>query len=153
MSKLKSKRSHYESGNFSWEFEIKDMSAEIKAAAKEQILLGLARIGMKMQEYAAKLCPVDTGALRNTIAFKVEPDEQAVYVGSNSEYAVYVELGTGEYSEVGGTPKKRWTYRDELTGETRIGVPQKPRHFIKPAVTDHGDTFRAIMHDALSKGD
>lgn len=79
MSALKSKRSHYDTGNFSWEFEIKDMSAEIKAAAKEQILRGLARIGMKMQEYAAKLCPVDTGALRNSIAFKVEPDEQAAW--------------------------------------------------------------------------
>ena len=150
MSALKSKRSHYDTGNFSWEFEIKDMSAEIKAAAKEQILRGLARIGMKMQEYAVKLCPVDTGALRNSIAFKVEPDEQAAYVGSNSEYATYVEYGTGDYSELGGTPEKRWVYRDPLTGETRVGVPQKPRHFIKPAVAEQGDTFKAIMEDALS---
>ena len=133
--------------------EFIDNSEEVKSAMHDALIRALEKIGMTAEKYAKRLCPVDTGALRNTIAFKVEPDEQAVYVGSNSEYAVYVELGTGEYSEVGGTQEKRWTYRDELTGETRIGVPQKPRHFIKPAVTDHGDTFRAIMHNALSKGD
>ena len=136
--------------SFSWDFDITDMREQVKAAAKEQILKGLVRIGKKMQEYAAKLCPVDTGALRDTIAFKIEPDEQAAYVGSNSEYATYVELGTGQYSEVGGTPKKRWTYRDELTGETRISGGQKPQHFIKPAVADHIETFKAILEDALS---
>lgn len=148
---MKSKRFHYgDNGTFNWEFEINDMSEEIKAAAKEQVLKALVHIGMKMHELAVKLVPVDTGALRNSIAFKVEPDEQAVYIGSDSEYATYVELGTGEYSEVGGTPEKRWVYRDPLTGETRIGVPQKPRHFIKPAVADQADTFRQILHDYLS---
>lgn len=136
---------------FKFEYEINDMSEEVKAAAKEQLLLALVHIGMKMHEMAVKLVPVKTSALKNSIAFKVEPDEQAVYIGSNSEYASYVELGTGEYSEVGGTPEKRWVYKDELTGETRIGVPQKPRHFIKPAVANQIDTFKEILKDYLSE--
>lgn len=148
---MKSKRFNYGGGTFSWEFEINDMSAEIKAAAKEQVLRGLSRIGAKMHEYAVKLVPVRTGALRDTIAFQVDPDEPAVYIGSNSEYAAYVELGTGEYSDVGGTPQKRWAYKDEATGEWRIGVPQRPRHFIKPAVADHGDTYKEILKEELSK--
>ena len=148
---MKSKRFHYGGSSFSWDFEINDLSEEIKAAAKEQIINGLNRIGMKMVEYAQKLCPVDTGALRQSISYQVDPDEVSVTVGSNSEYAAYVELGTGQYSEVGGTPEKRWAYKDDATGEWRIGVPQKPRHFIRPAVADHGDTFREIMKDALTK--
>ena len=136
--------------SFSWDFNITDMREQVKAATKEQILKGLYRIGMKMQEYAAKLCPVDTGALRDSITFQVDPNEPSVTLGSNSEYATYVELGTGQYSEVGGTPKKRWVYKDPLTGEWRIGVPQKPRHFIKPAVADHIETFKGILEDALS---
>lgn len=151
---MKSKRQSYgDGGMFGWEFEIKDMSEEIKAAAKEQILEGLIRIGLKMAEFARNLCPVDTGALRQSIQFEVDPDEPSVTLGTNKEYAPYVELGTGEYSEVGGTPEKRWVYRDELTGETRVGIPQKPRHFIRPAVADHEDTYKAIMSDALSDGD
>ncbi len=131
---MKSKRFNYGNGTFSWEFEITDMSEEIKAAAKEQVLRALSRIGSKMHEYAVKLVPVKTTALRDSIAFRVDPDEPAVYIGSNSEYATYVELGTGEYSEVGGTAEKRWAYQDELTGEWRIGTPQKPRRFIKETI-------------------
>lgn len=148
---MKAKRFHYgDNGTFGWEFEINDMSEEIKAAAKEQILKALNHIGLKMVEYAQKLCPVDTGRLRQSITYQVDDDETSVTVGSNSEYATYVELGTGEHSEVGGTPEKRWVYRDPLTGETRIGVPQKPRHFIKPAVADHESEWREIMHKELS---
>lgn len=148
---MKAKRFHYgDNGTFGWEFEINDMSEEIKAATKEQIINALTHIGFKMVEYAKKLCPVDTGALRNSIAFHVDADEVSVTVGSNSEYATCVELGTGQYSEVGGTPEKRWVYRDPLTGETRIGTPQKPRHFIKPAVADHGDTYKQILQKYLS---
>lgn len=48
---------------FSFNFEIKDMTEEVKAAAKEQLLQALVHIGMKMHEMAVKLVPVDTGAL------------------------------------------------------------------------------------------
>ena len=136
--------------SFSFNFEIKDMREAVKAATKAQSLKALVHIGMKMHEMAVKLVPVDTGALKNSIAFQVDPDEQAVYIGSNKEYATYVELGTGQYSEVGGTPKKRWTYTDELTGETRIRGGQKPQRFIRPAVADQIDTFKDILQDYLS---
>lgn len=148
---MKSKRFNYGDGIFSWEFEINDMTDEIKAATKEQILRALVHIGQKMHEYATNLVPVRTGNLRNSIAFQVDPDEMSVYIGSNSEYAAYVELGTGKYSEVGGTPEKRWVYQDEATGEWHIGVPQRPRHFIKPAVADHGDTYKEILIEELTK--
>lgn len=69
---------------FSFNFEIKDMTEEVKAAAKEQLLQALVHIGMKMHEMAVKLVPVDTGALKNSIAFRVDPDEQAVYIGNLS---------------------------------------------------------------------
>lgn len=148
---MKSKRFNYGNGTFSWEFEINDMSEEIKSAAKEQVLRALSRIGSKMHEYATKLAPVKTGALRDSIAFQVDPDEPAVYIGSNSEYATYVELGTGEYSEVGGTPKKRWVYQDKATGQYRIGTPQKPRRFIKETIEKNINDYKEIIKEYLSK--
>jgi len=45
----------------------------------------LTKIGMKAERYAKKLCPVDTGLLRNSITFDVMEDE--LEVGSNVEYA------------------------------------------------------------------
>ena len=136
--------------SFGWEFNTTDLREQVKAAVKERLLNGLIRVGLKMTEYARKLCPVDTGKLQRSIQFYVDPDEPSVTLGTDNEYATYVELGTGRYSEVGGTALKRWTYYDKVTGETRIGVPQKPQHFIKPAVSDHIETFKAILEDALS---
>lgn len=37
--------------------------------------------------------PVDTGRLRNSIAYASDRDFRTVYVGSNVEYALYVEDG------------------------------------------------------------
>ena len=39
---------------------------------------------------------VRTGALRNSIAHKYVPSEKVAYIGTNIEYAPYVELGTSK---------------------------------------------------------
>ena len=134
---------------FRFTYEIKDLSEEAKQASHQQLLNGLVRCGMKMQEYATKLAPVKTGALANSIAFKIEPDEKSAYVGSNSEYAAYVEFGTGKYSELGGTPKERWVYYDKAHDVYRRGYPQRPRPFIRPAVANHIKTYQNILVNAL----
>lgn len=134
---------------FCFTYEIKDLSEEAKQASHQQLLNGLVRCGMKMQEYATKLAPVKTGALANSVAFKIEPDEKSAYVGSNSEYAAYVEFGTGKYSELGGTPKERWVYYDKAHDVYRMGYPQRPRPFIRPAVANHIKTYQNILVNAL----
>lgn len=65
---------------------------------------------------------VDTGRLVNSITHQVSPDEEAVYVGTNVEYAAYVELGT-----------------------------QKTRAYpyLKPAVTEHINELKSLAEDAL----
>lgn len=52
---------------FEFDYEINDMSEEVKSATKEQLQRALVHIGMKMHEMAVKLVPVDTGALKNSI--------------------------------------------------------------------------------------
>ncbi len=53
---------------------------------------------------AKKSCPVDTGELRNSIRAQV--DEYATFVtgevGSHKDYAVYVEMGTGDVGRRSG---------------------------------------------------
>jgi HK97 gp10 family phage protein len=57
---------------------------------------GLLRIGLRVQNAARELCPVDTGRLRSSIVHKPGRDGRGPYVevGTNVAYAAYVEFGT-----------------------------------------------------------
>lgn len=70
--------------------EIQDHSAEVSAEIKAALLRGLEKIGLVAEGYAKKLCPVDTGNLRNSITHMVDEGGDAVYIGTNSEYGAYV---------------------------------------------------------------
>jgi len=48
--------------------------------------------GGKAESHAKRYCPVDTGALRNSITHEAEGD-RSVVIGSETSYAPYVELG------------------------------------------------------------
>ena len=69
---------------------IKDHSAEVSAEIKTALLRGLEKCGLVAEGYAKKLCPVDTGNLRNSITHVVDEGGDAVYIGTNSEYGAYV---------------------------------------------------------------
>lgn len=69
---------------------IQDHSAEVSAEIKAELLRGLEKCGLVAEGYAKKLCPVDTGNLRNSITHVVDEGGDAVYIGTNSEYGAYV---------------------------------------------------------------
>lgn len=128
-----------------------DYSDEVLAAFDEACLRALERCGLQGEGYAKDLCPVDTGALRNSISHKVKSSEPAAYIGTNSEYAPYVEFGTGRFSSTGGgTPKNRWAYIGD-DGKYHIGKPMKPQPYLKPAIANHVGTYRNIFKDELTK--
>lgn len=58
------------------------------------------KIGNDVAEDARRMAPVDTGTLRDSIDAEVSGSgtEIVVRVGSNVDYAVYVEMGTSEQS-------------------------------------------------------
>lgn len=70
--------------------KIQDNSKEISAEIKAALLRGLEKCGLVAEGYAKKLCPVDTGNLRNSITHVVDEGGDAVYIGTNSEYGAYV---------------------------------------------------------------
>lgn len=128
-----------------------DYSDEVLEAFNEACLRALERCGSQAEGYAKDLVPVDTGNLRNSISHKVDSGEPAAYIGTNSEYAAYVEFGTGQYSTTGGgTPKTHWVYMGD-DGKFHIGKPMKARPYLKPAVASHIGTYRNIFKDELSK--
>ena len=126
--------------------EFADNSRAVLDALQSAAALGLEICGLAAEGYAKKLAPVDTGNLRNSIGHKVDSDGQTVYIGTNAEYAAYVELGTGRYAESGRpTP---WVYKDDKGNyHWTAGNPAKP--FLKPAVSDHAQEYGNILIDSL----
>lgn len=102
-----------------------DNSKEVLAAMQEAAVRALEECGLVAEGYAKKLCPVDTGNLRNSITHEVNEREQATYIGTDVEYAPYVELGT---------------------------IKQKAKPYLKPAVADHADTYRKIIEGEMKNG-
>lgn len=86
------------------------------------ISVALEEIGLLAENYAAMLCPVDTGNLQGSITHEVDVDDNAVYIGTNVKYAPYVELGTSR---------------------------QKAQPFLRPAASEHGAQYRQVLKKAL----
>jgi phage gpG-like protein len=141
----------------SFEFDIKDNSEEVKKAMQDNIARALEAVGLQAEGDVKLQCPVDTGLLRNSITHTVagenfthdytadKPDksgeiksgrisgsvgsegEPAVYVGTNVEYAAYVEYGHSLPS--GGQ------------------VP--PQKYLQQAIENNADTYKKIIEKAL----
>lgn len=136
----------FSTNGVSYEFE--DNTGEILAALLNAKERGLEAIGETAVAYAVKNITenesIDTGRLRNNVAYRVFGDD--VVVGVNVSYAPYVEFGTGRYAE-GGRPTP-WVYKDdEGNYHWTAGNPAKP--FLKPAVSDHAQEYGNILIDSL----
>lgn len=90
------------------------------------VIRALTKIGILAEGYAKKALTdqkaVDTGRLRNSVAWAILDD--SVYIGTNVEYAPYVELGTSKMAA---------------------------RPYLRPAVTDHVDKYKAVVRSELKK--
>lgn len=95
---------------------------EIKDAARDAVERALEAVGLQAEGYAKMLCPVDTGNLRNSITHTTEPSDRSAYIGTNVEYAPYVEYGTSR---------------------------TKARPFLQPAAEDHVEEYMAIFQQYL----
>ena len=94
------------------------LSAEQKAKNK-----ALEIIGGKAESYAKRLCPVDTGRLRNSITHQ-QYDDSTEVVGTNVEYAPYVELGTVKNKH--------------------------PKPVLRPAAEGHTEEYKHIIKSVMS---
>lgn len=123
-----------------------DHSDEVLSALDAALARGLEKCGLVAEDYAKKLCHVGTGNLRNSITHMVSDGEKAAYIGTNSEYAVYVECGTGIYYP--GGRQTPWTYQDE-NGDWHLTHGQRAKPYIKPAVADHAAQYTRIIEQEL----
>ena len=100
--------------------DYKDYSKEVLSALEKGKRNALTAIGATAETYAKQETPVDTGRLRNSISHTV--DGEAAYIGSNVEYAPYVELGTSR---------------------------AKAHHMLQKAATEHSAEYKRLAEDAV----
>ena len=134
-----------------------DNTKEILDGLEDAVDKALTIIGIKAERYAKARCPVGTvestgikgyrgGTLRNSITFIVE--DQTLSVGTNVEYAPYVELGTGPYFEA----PPEWEQFDAPKGKGIGHGYVRPRPYLKPAIVDHIDEYENVLTRELKNG-
>lgn len=76
------------------DIKITDNTEMFKQEILNRLNQGMQAVAYEVENNAKNLCPVDTGNLRNSIATEIEDegDSKVLYVGSNVEYAKYVEF-------------------------------------------------------------
>ena len=97
--------------------------------------MGIKIACLSIEREAKKKCPVDDGTLRASITHNVNVSENEIAgeVGTNTEYAPYVEFGTGLYAKNGNGRKTPW--------HTTAG--QHPQPFLYPALEEYKDKISA----------
>lgn len=144
------------------DFEIKvDNSAEVLNRLQDNIEAALEACGIQAVTHAQQIItagvPRHSGSwytskgeagLRGSISHEVKGD--TCYVGTNNEYAIYNEVGTGIYAEGGKGRKSPWAYKDEKGNWHRTrGIT--PLHFLKNALDKHKSEYKDIMQEYLNK--
>lgn len=120
--------------------------------AQQAIENAMEQCGLLAEGYAQmaliKQKAVATGVLLNSMTHKVvdSSNEVAMYVGTDSEYGVYVETGTGKY--VKGGRQDPWAFQD-AKGNWHMTSGMKARPYVKPAIADHVDVYKEVIKDAL----
>lgn len=131
------------------DFRFENHIDEVLEALEEATMVALEEIGLVAEGYIKRLCTVDTGLLRNSITHAVSGQPAAidpykdnvgkkeglysgtapnstgnksVYMGTNVEYAAYVEMGT-------------------------VNTPPQP--YLMPAVTNHSEEYKKIAESAF----
>lgn len=139
-----------------------DNSDEILRQMAQKIDAGLEACGNQAVSHAKNIITAGvprhadswytpTGALRNSIKPTVLDGE--VQIGTNMEYAIYNEYGTGVYLESDNGVQGRkspWAYEGP-DGEVHWTRGMKALHFLKNAIDNHKDQYIEIIKKYLNK--
>lgn len=122
-----------------------------------------AQIRVLMSTTAKNLAPSNRYRAGGTLREMIDSAEQGfatrdsdgvnVGITSHAHYSSFVEYGTGPKGDpkVPHTSKTHWTYFDEVDQVFRPGVPQKPRHFMEPALDENIDNIMKLLSGAVEE--
>ncbi len=126
---------------------VEDNKDAILSELNDAIQNALESIGLVAEGHVKSYeTAVDTGTLRNSITHTLVSDD-TVAIGSDVEYAPYVEFGTGIYADSGGR-QSPWWYKDSK-GEWHFTHGQKPVHFLRDGIMNHLKEYEEVAKQAL----
>ena len=125
-----------------------DNSQQGKDAIKKATIQWLFEACILVQGQAIALAAVQTGRLKNSIDYQVDGAELVGYVGTNTEYAVFVEFGTGEFAENGQGRKGGWVYQDP-SGEWFFTWGMEPQPYLRPAFRQTRGQVESLAKEIL----
>lgn len=124
------------------------LNYKLENLANLNISKALNRACLVVENEAKRLCPVDTGDLRSSITHEVNND--VGIVGTNKEYAPYVEFGTGIFASEGNGRDTPWSYQDDK-GEWHTTVGQKPQPFLETAIQTKKKLVIKVFNDEITR--
>lgn len=145
-----------ETNNFKIEVDIIYNKQKVLEAMSDAVERGLEAIGLTAEGYAKETITeagrIDTGLMRNSISHRVKEEENAVYIGTNVEYAVWHEVGTGIHAADGQGRKTPWAFQDK-NGDWQYTRGVKPLHFLRNAAANHTEEYKNIIQASLEGRD
>lgn len=128
---------------------LEKLISKLNKLSDQQMEQALNKACILVENQAKENCPVDTGELRMSITHYVEGDTGVV--GTNKQYAPYVEYGTGLFAKEGNGRQTPWSYQD-AKGEWHSTKGQKPQPFLEPALLDKQKAIIKIFDEAIKEG-
>lgn len=121
------------------------LGGDVQKSTQKALLRG----GAVFEKAAKDRCPVDKGHLRDSIHTE-EKDSNTVSVGTNMDYAAYVEYGTGPKGDpsVPHTTKEFWRYQDE-EGNWHTSHGQPPQPYMRPAFSENKDKAVDVVKESI----
>ena len=124
------------------------LNYKLEILANLDISKALNKACLVVENEAKRLCPVDTGDLRNSITHEVH--DGVGIVGTNKEYAPYVEYGTGIFAVEGNGRDTPWSYQDD-EGNWHTTIGQKPQPFLEPAARIKKKLVIKVFNDEITR--
>ena len=135
--------------------EFKDNSDKAIKALQDAVYKGVTKASEIVESSAKLNAPVDSGALGQSVNHQVDGRRTNTITGSigtNSEYGIFVEKGTGLFAENGNGRKTPWTYQ-MANGDWVTTSGSSPQPFLEPAFKDNKSQIQKAIEDEIRRLD
>lgn len=117
---------------------------KVETKIKKKIIAETAAVIMSQ---AKALAPVFLGNLKASINVQIYDGGLSARVHVDSDYAIYVEYGTGIYATKGSTAEKiPWVYYDEVLGQFVETWGMEAQPFWHPAIESGANYFKTAVN-------
>lgn len=112
--------------------QFNDYRIQVTGAMDEAALQFLEEAASSIQSQAENNTPVDTGQLKGSWDHKIDEGNKEAVIGNPLEYAIWIEMGTGEFAVEGNGRRGGWSYVD-ADGNRQFTYGTKPRRMLHNA--------------------